>query len=92
MALRLPQQLRQLRHVRRDPSRLILAQQFGGRSAAGVFLVVNIRELLPATVLHGESGAGAGVLDSGHRERHPVTQTNKETLETSGLTRALGAP
>ena len=37
-ALRLPQQLRHLRHVGRDPPRLVLGEQLGRRSSPQLFL------------------------------------------------------
>ena len=53
-------QLRQLRNVHRDPSRLILAEQLGGRASPRLILEIDIGKLLPGAVRHDESSAAQG--------------------------------
>jgi hypothetical protein len=50
------QYLRQLGDVRRDPPRLILSEQLGGRSAAGLLFEIDERQFLPGAILHYEAG------------------------------------
>jgi hypothetical protein len=40
------QQLRHLRNIRRDPPRLVVGEQLGGRSPAGFILEIDISERL----------------------------------------------
>ena len=54
-------ELRQLRHVGRNPPGLILGQQLGRRIGDPAHLIIDVEELLSGAVLHDESGAG--VLD-----------------------------
>jgi hypothetical protein len=55
-ALLLPQQLRQLRDVRRDLARLVFGGQLGGRSPAGFVLMVDESKLLAAAIDHDKAG------------------------------------
>jgi hypothetical protein len=55
-ALKAEQQLRQLRHVDRNPPRLVLREQLGGRAPAGLLLEINVSELLAAMVNHDKAG------------------------------------
>jgi len=52
----LPQKLRQLRHVDRNPPRLVLREQLGERAPAGLLLEINVSELPAATVDHYKAG------------------------------------
>jgi hypothetical protein len=52
----LPQQLRQLGDVRRDPMRLILAEQLGCRASPRLILEIDIRELLAIVVALPDDG------------------------------------
>jgi hypothetical protein len=49
----LAKQLRQLGDIDRNPSRLILAEQLGGRSPARLILEIDIGERLPGGVANG---------------------------------------
>ena len=49
--------LRGLSEIATNPLRLILAEQLGGRSSAGFFLVIEITKFLAAAVFGNESGA-----------------------------------
>jgi hypothetical protein len=53
-------QPRQLRDIHRDPSRLILAEQLGCRSPAGLILEINVGELLPVVVADNKAGGSRG--------------------------------
>jgi len=77
--LRLAQQLRQLGDVHGNPSRLILAEQLGGRASAGLILEIDIGKLLSVAVADNEAG---GLLFSGPRWR--------ETAGGHGLLSELG--
>jgi hypothetical protein len=55
-ALKAEQQLRQLRHVDRDPPRLVLREQLRRRSPPRFILKINVRELLAAMVNHDKAG------------------------------------
>jgi hypothetical protein len=60
------QQLQQLGDIRRNPPRLVLREQLGGRAAAGLLLEINVSELLAATVNHDKAG---GLFLDGPRRR-----------------------
>ena len=45
---------RQLGDIRRKPTRLVFGEQLGRHSPLWLFLIINIRELLPFAVLHQE--------------------------------------
>jgi hypothetical protein len=47
---------RQLRDIDGDPPRLILAEQLGGRAAAGLILEIDIGKLLPDVVSDNKAG------------------------------------
>jgi hypothetical protein len=47
----LPQQLRQLRDIRRNAPRLVLCREIGGRSPAGLVLKIDLRYLKAVRVL-----------------------------------------
>jgi hypothetical protein len=49
--------LRGLSEIATNPLRLILAEQLGGRSSAGFFLVIEITKFLAVAVFRNESGA-----------------------------------
>jgi hypothetical protein len=49
------QWLRQLSEVHRNPSRLILREQLRRRSSPRLFLEINVRQLLPVSVLYDEA-------------------------------------
>jgi len=51
-----PRQLRQLGDIGRYPPRLIFGEQLRSRSPARFILVIDIRKLLPAAVLHNKTG------------------------------------
>jgi hypothetical protein len=53
--LKAEQQLRQLRYIDPNPPRLVLREQLGGRSPAGLLLEINVSELLAATVNHDKA-------------------------------------
>jgi len=44
------QQLRQFRNIRRNPLRLVLREQLGGRSPAWLIFEINVSELLAVAV------------------------------------------
>jgi hypothetical protein len=52
----LPQKLRQLRHVGRNPPRLVFREQLGSRSPAGLILEIDIGELLAVVIAHDKAG------------------------------------
>ena len=55
-ALKAEQQLRQLRDIRRDPSRLVFAEQLSRRSPPRLILEIDIGERLSVVVAHDEVG------------------------------------
>src|SRR5947207_15691853 len=50
------QQLRQLGGIRRDPSRLIFAEQLGCRASPLLILIINVAELLTRAVFNDKAG------------------------------------
>jgi hypothetical protein len=48
--------LQQLRHVGRNPPRLVFGEQFGRRAPAGLILEIDIGQLLPGVVGHDKAG------------------------------------
>src|SRR5262249_39024735 len=55
LCLVLPQKLWQPRNVRRNPARLVLAEQLGRRAPPRFALVINVCDLLPVGVTHDET-------------------------------------
>ena len=50
------QKFRQLRDIRRNPSRLIFAEQLGRRSPPRLIFKINIRKLLSVVIAGDEAG------------------------------------
>jgi hypothetical protein len=59
---------RQLGDTRRDPPRLVLGEHLRRRSPTGLFLKIDIGELLTVAVLHDEAGIVVFLDRPGRRE------------------------